>query len=554
MPAIPKSSVGASLGSRVQTQRAFLNQTDPKLAPMVNTSTSPRAIWASVGEYLIPDTGSSQTTDQFFATRVRTRLSGGRWAAIAPIFMGSYFVNQRSPIGVTSVPPYTCSFTLELANGTQTSDYASPNTGGTLVAGTFNGATDGIVRGGDIVVGDFIYANSVGLQHFIWTDRNLLPWIRVAYAKSSAADILGAITQTEFNFPNNSHYATCTSYTIAKALIATSGINSYNAGNNFWGASDSQTLPSCIGFIGIGLDGQKAVVFFGTSILDGDGSSGFMQGGVNPSNNVPANYNLMGYPCAWAQHLSRSTAVLNLGVGASAMWRDWSNNATDLSWSTNESRTLARYCFAKIASWFDVCVAHDVHNDGFSSSTYSEVLKNFTDVIRESNPSLKLISCRVPNGYIDISGSTVAYDSSLDVRWATQDQMVVNGYWDRAISVRESGDNKFPDLGIQVSSTTTALGTATSLVDSGATWLQNQWVNSWVKIGGVKKLISSNTRTQLTFGAYGSAIVTGTPYTIEGNCSHDGLHPSTVGQFRMGDNFDTAIQAVITIPKFVRTA
>ncbi len=521
---------------------------------MLDTTTSPKATWASVGEYLVPDSGASQTTDQFFATRVRTRISGGRWAALAPIFMGSYYTNSRSAIGATSVPAYTCSFTLELANGTQTATYASPNTGGTLLAGTFNGSTDGIVRGGDIVVGDFIYASSAGLPYFQWTDRTLLPWIRVAYSKTATSDNVGAVTQTEYNYPSNSHYATCTNYANAKTLIGTSGISSYNSGNNFWGASESITLPSCIGFIGIALDGQKSVMFFGTSIVDGDGSNGFMQGGVDPTNNVPANYNLIGYPCAWAQHLSRSTSVLNFGVGASAMFRDWSNNATDLSWSTNESRSLARYNFAKIASWFDVVVCSDVHNENAASATYASILKNFTDTMRQANPTIKIIGCRVPNGYVDIAGVTVAFDTSLDARWSAQDQMVTNGYWDRMITVCEPGNNKYPDLGVQLSSTTTALGTTTTLVDTGQAWLTNQWTNSWVNTASGKRLISSNTRTSLTFSAYGAVVASGTSYTIEGNCSYDGTHPGTFGQFRMGNNFDAAIQTVLTIPKFTRTA
>jgi hypothetical protein len=546
-----------SIKAASKVSRTFATGTDKKLASMLSATTSPRAIWCSQGEYMVPGSGQS-VTDQFGASRVRARIAGGKWLAIAPIFVGAYYTLFKSPFGVTSTPSYTVAFNLELANGTQTYSYQSPNTGGTILSGTFNGVTDGVVRAGDVLVGDWIFASDASLPYFQWTDRTLIPWIRCAYSKTAGNDNIGAVysggsgNNTSYNAPRNEHWATCTSYANAKTLINTVAISNYNGGNDKWGAGGSASLPSCMGFIGIGLDGQKSVMWFGTSICDGDGQATHSAGGVDPANETPACYDLLGYPCAWAQKLSRSTPCLNLAVGASAMYVDWSNVAGDISWSTNQSISLSRRISAQLAGYFDVIVAHDVHNES-GSEAYTTTIKHFVDAMRVANPQAKIISCKVPNGYVDINGTNQPYSTGLDTNWNNQLALVTSGYFDAQISVRDTGVDQYPDLGTQVSGTTTSNGSTTTLNDSGATWLVNQWANSWVQVGGVKRMISSNTRTQLTFAAFASAVNTATAYLILGNTSGDGLHPNMVGQIRMGDNFDTAIQTIINIPKFVST-
>lgn len=515
--------------------------------------TNPRAIWASINDCLWADTGASQSTNQFFATRVKTRIAGGKWAAIAPVFCGSYMTSQRSPFGTTITAPVTISFVLELANGTLTSSYTSPNTNGTLYQGAFSGSVDGILRPGDILVGDWIYPADVGLTEFNFTDRALLPWLRVAWSKTAASDNVGAQNWTEYNAPFNGHFAPCTSYANAKTLINTTGINNYNGGNNFFGSSDSDRIPTCIGFIGIPSDGQKAVFFDGTSIMSADQLSGYKQGGVDPANNTIRNYDFSGFPGEWAQDVTRSIPILVCGLGSSAMFRVFSDNATDGGWSTPEPITRQRANWARFAAWFDVFIAKDVNNDNSATGTYASILQTFTNTIKAQNPHIKIYGVRVPNGYVDISGSTQAYNTGLDARWTAQDAMVTAGFWDGMLTVRESGDSKFPDNGAQVTSTTTSNGSTTTLNDSTATWVAGQWVGSWVEVGGVKKKINANTRTQLTFDAFAGAVNTATAYIIHGNTSDDGLHPNKYGARYLATKLDAAIQAVYPIPKFTRT-
>lgn len=532
-------------------------KTLPNLDPVAGMSaafgTLPRAIWASIDDCLWADTGGS-TTNQFFASRLKTRIAGGKWAAIAPIFCGSYMTSQRSPFGTTITAPATISFVLEMANGTQTASYQSTNAGATIFQGTFDGSVDGILGAGDVLVGDWIYPSDVGLTEFEFTDRTNCPWIRVAWSKTSSNDNVGAQNYTEYNYPFNSHVAICSTYAAGKTLINTVGISNYNGGTDKWGASDSDRVPGPIGWIGIPLSGQKAVIFDGTSIMSADQLSGFKQGGVDPSNNTIKNYDLSGFPAQWAQDITRSIPALILGLGSSAMFRTFSDNATDGSWSTPEPIRRQRYNWARFARWFDVLVAKDVNNDGSATGSYASILKTFTKSIRAFNPHIKIFGCRVPNGYVDISGTTQAYSTALDVRWSAQDQMVSDGYWDGMLTVRETGDSKFPDNGAQVSSTTTSTGSTTTLNDSSATWLSSQWVGSWVQVGGIKKKITANTRTQLTFDAMGGTVASGVAYTIEGNTSEDGLHPNQYGSRYLAAKFDTSLQAAFPIPKFLRTA
>lgn len=530
--------------------------TDAKLSPLLGSTTAPKAQVCTCNDYMVVDSGSS-TTDQFFATRHKIRLQGGRWKWIAPVYVGAYVSTSHTSFGTPITAPYTCSFVVELSNGTTTTAYDSLNTGGTyaIKQGTFNGNVDAIVRPNDIVVGDRIFASDFGLAAFSFTDRSLLPWVRTAYSKTSATDNLGCLAITEYNAPYNGWYATCANYANAKTRINAVPV-SINGGGDFWGTGDT-TLPGPMFWIGEGMDGQISFLFVGTSILDGDGNmSSYVNGGVNPANNSMRNYDLLGWPCAYLQDLANQVPGLNLAVGGSAMGSLWSDTAADYAWTTTTPLSWERLLLSKIAQWVDVVIINDVHNDGGISAAYADVCKNLSNIMRAANPAVKMFGCRVPNGYVDIAGATQAYTASLDARWTAQDNLASAGYIEGMLNIRTDLVTKiYPDLGTQVSSTTTSLGTLTTLNDSGAQWIPGQWVNSWVSVGGVSKLISSNTRTQLTFAALAGAVLSGTAYLILGNTTADGTHPNSLCQkSNLSPNFKTQIGQYVTVPYFTRTA
>lgn len=522
-----------------------------------SSGTSPRAIWASNDEMLVAGTGQD-TTNQFFSTRVKTSIAGGNWAAIAPVYCGSYLTGFKSPVGTNNTDRATLSFTLELGNGSFQNTYTSTNAGSTApFQGTFNGNVDAVLLPGDILVGDWVYPTDLGLSTFNFSDRTKLPWIRTAWSKNSATDVLGALSsaRTEYNYPCNSHIAICDDYAHAKTLGLITGVTNYNSGNNFYSAGGSQSLPAPIGWIGIPASGQKAIIAMGTSIRDGDGSGLFRQGGVNPANNTMSNYDLPGWPNRFGGKLTRSVPVLNFGVGASTLYGRWSPDTAANSWMVggypafnNQRLLLAKFC-----SWFDLLIADDVNND--STGTFPDSLYHFTRFIQEQNPTIKIYGVREPNGGIDISGATVPYGGGLDTKWSNEDSMVTNGYWDGMMTNREDINTKFfVDAGVQLSSTTTSNGTTTSLIDSGQNWLNAQWTNSWIKIGGVKQVITGCVGTTMTFNAFAGAVNSGTAYTIEGNTTSDQLHPNTYGQWRIADNLEAQLASKgISIPYFTRT-
>ncbi|MBS1727361.1 MAG: hypothetical protein JST51_11620 [Armatimonadetes bacterium] len=300
------------------------------------------------------------------------------------------------------------------------------------------------------------------------------------------------------------------------------------------------------------MDGQKAMVFFGTSILDGDGAVSKQWGGVNPANNSPANYDQLGFPSAYAQSLTTQVAVLNFGVGASAAMNLWAMSGTSPDWITNtEDVALQKATISKLLKWFDITTVYDPNND--TESTLIGCYYNFSSTARASNPKIKVYGIKVPNGGVKEDGTTTAYSSGgLDAKYADMDTALSNG-WIHGIWDLQEGTKVFPDLGTQYSGTTTSSGSMTTLNDSGATWQRNQWTNSFVNIGGTKKLISSNTRTQLTFATFASSVLSGTAYSIEGNTSGDQLHPNTVGQAYLGALLKQRIDATESIPYFTRT-
>jgi hypothetical protein len=489
-------------------------------------------------------------------------VAGGRWAKLALVYAGAYQKVLKSPTGIMNTARVTISATFELANGSLQATFTSTNASSTApFQVTFNNSVDAVLVPGDVMVSDWIYPTDLGLTVFQWTDRTLLPWVRTAYSKTGAADLMGVMSsgngansRTEFNYPSNSHLAQCTSYATAKTLIAATGITNYNSGNDKFASNDSLSLPGPIGIIGEALDGQVSILFFGTSILDGEGDSPERQGGVDPANNSMYNYDMLGFPCRWAQKLTNSTPVLNLACGSSAMF-DWFSNASTNNWAaTDNALTLSKLMLSKFGQWFDICIANDVHNDN-GLGTYQDSLYNFTRIMRSQNQNLKIYGAYQPNGYTDITGTPVAFSAALDTLWTQQLAMVTAGYWDGMLNMRGDGTKLYLDSGTQVTSTTTALGTTTTLIDSGQSWRLNQWANSWVSIAGVKKLISQNTATTLTFAAYGAAIGSGTAYLILGNQTGDGIHPNAFMQRTvLPTKFDTELSSAgISIPRFTRT-
>jgi len=548
------------LGTPAASVSATYSQSIRQSSLLADAITSPRAIWASASNVQVADPGGLTASQQFFATRVRLDVAGGRWAAIAFVYSGGYRSTLKSPFGTPNTARATISAALELADGSQQTTYTSTNNGGTApFQCTFNGVTDGVLTPGSLLISDWIYPSDLGLSTFNFTDRTKLPWCRTAFSKNGSTDILGVKQNTAYNYPCNSHSAQCTSYVNAKTLIQATGVNAYNSGNDHWGANDSSGMPTCIGIIGIPLDGQKAVLWLHTSLGDGTGGplgAGFFAGGVDPTPTQSMfNYDQCGYPSAWAQLLTNSTPVLNISTGGSSMFQQWSSDPANNWASSDTALSSSRWMMASVGQYFDYCIAQDVVNDGGGLATYQNTLYQFTSMMKGENPKIQIYGTYEPNGYVDITGTTQAYQTASDALWTLQAGMVTAGFWAGMLNMRGDGTKLYLDSGTQVTSTTTANGTTTTLIDTGQSWITNQWVNSWVSVGGVKQVISSNTPTSLTFGAMAGAVNSGTAYLILGNQTADGLHPNAFCQRSvMPGRIDTQFAAAgIVIPRFTRT-
>lgn len=564
MPTIPGNKKFAGTAS-LPSVPARTYPTATRIASSVeNASTTPKAQWASQDRYLaIEPGGTLSETVQFFATRVKMNVAGGRWNKIAIVYAGAYQKVLVTPMGITNTARVTISAFLELCDGSISNSYQSANSGGTApFQATFNGSVDAILVPGDVMVSDWIFPSDLGLSVFQWNDRTRLPWVRTAYSKNGATDLMGMVSagngansRTEYNYPCNSHLAQCTSYATAKTLCGVTSISPFNSGNDHWASNDSVSLPSPIGIIGEALDGQVSIIFFGTSIRDGQGDNVQRQGGTDPTNNTMFNYDMLGWPSRWSQALANSTPSLNLACGSSSMWGWFSNDTANNSLLNDVTLTNSKNNLSKYCSWFDYMIVNDVQNDS-AVGTYQDTLYQLTRICRSQNQNLKIYGAYEPNGYTDITGTPVAYTAALDTLWNAQAAMVTNGYWDGMLNMRGDGTKLYLDSGTQVSSTTTNNGTTTTLIDTGQTWLINQWSNSWVSVGGIKKLISGNSITQLTFATpYAGPVNSGTAYLILGNQSGDGVHPNGFRQRTVAPaKFDSELAAAgITIPRFVRT-
>lgn len=511
-------------------------------------TTEPRVIWCTHSEYMTSDTSTS-STNQFTGGVSTPRFAGGRWLAIAPVYIGAAISTNNSPVGAlltTSRADLCCTLEAVGPTGAAQSGWDASRPDSTYVPINFNGTRDAKFGGGDFIVGDLVYASDVSGVGSYWEfdDPNDFPRIRTAVGKASATDILPALTLTEYNKPSWARALTGVDYATVKSVIDTA-----NMSNAAW--NSDQTIISPIGFVGIPLSGQKSFMFLGTSICDGDGDGSGLQGGVNPANNTYRNYDLIGWPNRFGQRADVNIPVLNMAVGASALAKLWGNGTT-ANWANTELIELQKRLILKLAQYFDYFIGYDVHNDPVGE--FPDALQNFTSELRAANPGIKIYGCRVPNGGLQQNGSTTAYNSaSLDPKWTLLDAMVTNGYWDGMLTVRESGDDKYPTLADLA--TFTATGGSTTTIDlSTATWFRNEFGSAYVTVDGETRTITSNTRTSITVNSAFSASTSGKAVTILGNCTYDATHPSVRGHKRMAELFRAQVVANMPdVPMFTST-
>jgi hypothetical protein len=517
-----------------------------------SASTDPRWIWASTSEPHSVSSGGITTSAQFPAFRRKTRIAGGRWAALAPVYLAASLQSIRSPAGASlDLANHTICGALEMSNGNEPTSYTSANTGGQKIAITWGGVDEILVSGGMLVIGDPIYASTASLPYFEFTNRNLLPWERLGVSKAAATDVLASGSgNQEYNAPWNARAKSEASFAAVKST--TMGADgSQGGGAGQYGLSTGSDCPGFIGWIGIPLSGQKATMFTGTSITQGTGDSYRRQGGVDPAGNTFANYDNVGFPSRWAEALTKSAPCMNFAVGASGAVSLWNPSGND--WGSASDAALSRELVAQLAQYFDFFQVHDPQNDNVSTIRAS--LEAAIRMVRANNPAIKIFSVRVPNGGPTMAGGSVAYDAgNLDPKYAVYDTLFAEKKIDYQLDLRIDGGNTFATRANIESGTTTALGTTTTLTDSTKSWARNFWVNQWVEIAGVKQRITANTATTLTFTAYGAAVASGVSYAINGNTSDDQLHPSTYGHRVMAANFETEqLRVGMNIPSFTRT-
>jgi hypothetical protein len=438
---------------------------------------------------------------------------------------------------------------LEMSNGTEPTSYLSTNVGGQKIAITWNGIDEILVSGGMLVVGDPIYASQASLSAFEFPNRNNQPWERIGFSKTSAANVLASVNGAQdYNAPMCIRSKSEASFAAVKSTTMTStGAQTGAAGEYSLGGADTCGF---LGWIGIPLDGQKATMFTGTSIIDGEGDGSSMQGGVDPAGNTFANYDNSGWPGRWAQSLTKSAPYLNFAVGASAAVSLWNPSGND--WGSASAGALSREIVAQLAVYFDFFGVHDPNNDALG--TLAASLDNCIRMVRSNNPSIKIFCVRVSNGGTTMAGGNTAYNGGLAAKYAVYDPFLANKKIDYQLDLRIDAGDLFATKANIDSGTTTALGTTTTLIDTTKNWFRNSLVNQWVEIAGVKQQITANTPTSLTFTAYGAAVGAGTAYVINGNTSYDQLHPSSYGHRVMAAAFEAEqLRVGMNIPSFTRT-
>lgn len=556
----------------------------PELAPtfpqtalsslVLSADTSPRALWASSSVYQRTDTSSTQT-NQFFATKVRQRIIG-RWKAIAPVYLSrrwGFSVKKPWDTQTTSAIA-TIAAQVELPNGTQSLNFSSPNTGGTLIPVTFQGRTTARLVSGQLLVGDLIYASDHGRDYWEFVDTDLSqphqqPWVRTAWSKAAASDNLWYVLPNINSgvAPRHDAVAIGTSFAQMQTLIATAGISSYNGTNN-WGFGDSDGCPGPAGFIGIPWDSnQEAVIVMGTSIPFGETQEARSIGFGTTEFGTGTDWSAItwdtGQPLGWpgwaSTHPTKAFPCWNLAIGGSALLNTWNETGAAVTWdvglSTYSDYIYQRWIFSNLARYFTVFIAQDVHNDNDTVDNYRQACYSFTNDILRANPRIKIFGARVPMGGVDFNGSTVAYAAPLADRWAVQEEMVTNGWWKGILDLRLNGLNPYPNEGT-IYSGTLGSGSTTTQMELGSNLFQTgQYTRAWVTIGADRRIISTCRRSffQINTALSGSPSA-GTAFTIEGNWAGgtngaDMVHSSAYGAKRMGDLFHSEI--VKYIPTFL---
>jgi hypothetical protein len=523
---------------------------------VVNSSgsarTSPRWIWASCSFYQQVASGGASGA-QHAAFRGKTRIAGGRWLALAPVYLAASWYPTRAPFGSSlDFPKHTICGALELSNGTEPTSWTSSNVGGQIRAVRWGGADELMVAGGMLVIGDPIYASDFSLPWFEFPNRALLPWERFGVSKASAGDLLPTVDLSQnYNAPMNTRNKSEANFAAVKATImGANGGTSGGAGQ--FNASDGADRAGFLGWVGIPLDGQRATMETGTSIKQGTGDGGSILPGVDPAGNTPRNYDLIGYPCRWAQALTKSAPCLNISIGASSLSSLWGQTHND--WANPSDHALSAELIVKLSPYFDYFGLHDPNNEP-DVPNHLVACENAIRSIRQASPGIKIFSVRLPNGGADSAGNTSAYNAAtLDPRYANLDALFAAKKIDYQLDLRSGGSNEFVVTADIESGVTTALGTTTTLVDTSKNWLRNFFVGSQVSIGGVPKVITSNTSTTLSFSALGSAVASGTPYSILGHTTGDRTHPNAHGIRVLANNFESEQMRVgMNIPSFPRT-
>lgn len=539
------SGVSKKVGSATQAQ-------------LSNANTNPRVIWATSSYGMMVDNGGSSTTVQWGASRLKTNLSGGNWAGLASVYLGAMQAT-KSRIGINNVPKYEIAAYLERSNGTNTpTTYASPNTGGTKVAFTWQGLSSASVIGSQVVVSDIIYPSAFSLGTFSVSDRTLDYWTKTAYAKTAATDNLGGHGRSTYNYPRNEYWGDCNSFAAAKTLIGENGLVSFQAGMNHFGTSAANnSIPGPIGYVGVPSSGQKAILWFGTSIFNGQNVGGFDPGNVNPSPFVPANMDGIDLGSFFADDLSISCPVLSLAAGATSLVDTW---GTSPALGDNGSAVNARKIIYELVKYFDYVVMHDVHNDPYDAN-WQAAYQLCCTTLHLGNPNVKIIAARPPLDVVGITGVTTGAGNANDSKWSYVQGLLNTGISgiDAYFDLRESGNVLWAMLPDRLASgTCTANGSTTTVVDTVNPHLCNTLVYSWIEFtsgpnNGLKRIIGNNDIQgapgviTLT-AALPNATAIGDTYKILGNTSGEsdglnGLHGVYWGYKRLKDNFLAKLQA-----------
>ncbi len=512
----------------------------PNHAPLMSAyGTSTRAIWASMDQPQVTDLGDT-TANRFFATRVRARIAAKRWKRFALVYFVGCKLDYHGPFsGALASPKGTFRASIEWANGSQQNAFNSTNAGGTITRVTFRGVRDATRFGGIFIVSDWITPPAQTAPFNEFPNRTLFPWVRTAWSKANAGDVYPAVNGVTYNYPENAQTALCSTYAAACSLIDLSGVSNYGAADS-WGPVDSDYVPTCLGVIGEGLDGQMALLGFGTSIPAGETDASAVPPGVNPGQILPAYYDHVGYLSRFAQALDSQVPTLALAVGGSALGNVFSDG-TSSDWVANPTQlAVQRSFYSQLARWFDVVLINDVNND--PPGDYPAIVSRFCQEIRRGNPYARIYGQKVPNGGLFYDGNSSPYTTYLDSLWAVQEAAVASGEMDGILNLRQGGPT-FPVLP-DVAVSTIASVAGNTITVNGLDAFAQSLVGSYVTVQGRgSDVLTANDGNAVTTNGLFTPQV-GDPITIKGNTSRDLLHFNAQGARWAAGRLKTEIQRV----------